>query len=320
MQEQQAPLLEQPSKPLMRRYNIRARTDWRKLVEKLGFDFHTDPNGYPYWNESNCYELTDEMVLELDKGINELHRMCIELVEKAVKDDNILQQLQIPPEFWSLIKESWKKEEPTLYGRFDLMFDGTGPPKLLEYNADTPTTIMEAAVIQWEWKKAVFPQFVQYNTIHEKLIDTWKSMHIEGEMHFASVSFSIEDFRTTMYLLDTAHQAGVTGRYIKVEDIGWDNNAKCFVNENKVPISNLFKLYPYEWIVREKFGQHLPSQKGTRFVEPAWKMILSNKGILPLLWEMYPEHPNLVPAYFTPHESFQGSFVKKKIKKEKKKK
>ena len=25
---------------------------------------------------------------------------------------------------------------------------------------------------------------------------------------------------------------------------------------------------------------------------------LSNKGILPLLWEMFPDHPNLLPAYF----------------------
>jgi glutathionylspermidine synthase len=27
-------------------------------------------------------------------------------------------------------------------------------------------------------------------------------------------------------------------------------------------------------------------------------MILSNKGMLALLWEMAPEHPNLLPRYF----------------------
>ena len=36
----------------------------------------------------------------------------------------------------------------------------------------------------------------------------------------------------------------------------------------------------------------------TQFVEPPWKAVLSNKGILPLLWEMFPNHPNLLPAYF----------------------
>jgi glutathionylspermidine synthase len=36
-----------------------------------------------------------------------------------------------------------------LYGRFDLAYRGDGPPKLLEYNADTPTALFEAAVVQW---------------------------------------------------------------------------------------------------------------------------------------------------------------------------
>jgi len=117
-----------------------------------------------------------------------------------------------------------------------------------------------------------------------------------------------------MYILDTAHQAGIPGQCIKVEDIGWDTQAKCFVNENKVPLSNLFRLYPYEWMVREKFGTNLIQQKKpTRFIEPPWKMILSNKGILPLLWEMFPNHPNLLPAYFTPHETLQDCYVKKPL-------
>ena len=33
-------------------------------------------------------------------------------------------------------------------------------------------------------------------------------------------------------------------------------------------------------------------------IEPSWKLILGNKAILPLLWEMFPEHKNLLPAYF----------------------
>lgn len=32
-------------------------------------------------------------------------------------------------------------------------------------------------------------------------------------------------------------------------------------------------------------------------LEPAWKMLLSNKGLLPILWEIFPDHPNLLPAY-----------------------
>ena len=36
------------------------------------------------------------------------------------------------------------------------------------------------------------------------------------------------------------------------------------------------------------------------WLEPPWKMLLSNKGILPVLWEMYPSHPFLLAASFEP--------------------
>jgi glutathionylspermidine synthase len=80
------------------------------------------------------------------------------------------------------------------------------------------------------------------------------------------------------------------------EDVG-RNSAGQFVDDHDRQIELLFKLYPWEWMTREAFGASLPGS-ATQFVEPPWKMILSNKGILPLLWEMYPDHPNLLPAYF----------------------
>ena len=47
----------------------------------------------------------------------------------------------------------------------------------------------------------------------------------------------------------------------------------------------------------DAFGAKLMSAP-TRWIEPPWKAVLSNKGILPLLWEMFPNHPNLLPAFF----------------------
>ena len=57
-----------------------------------------------------------------------------------------------------------------MYGRFDLAYDGTTPPKLLEYNADTPTSLLEAAVIQWRWQQDMRPERDQFNSIHERLL------------------------------------------------------------------------------------------------------------------------------------------------------
>jgi glutathionylspermidine synthase len=39
-------------------------------------------------------------------------------------------------------------------------------------------------------------------------------------------------------------------------------------------------------------------------------MILSNKGLLPVLWELFPDHPNLLPAYETA-EPLAGRYVRK---------
>ena len=89
--------------------------------------------------------------------------------------------------------------------------------------------------------------------------------------------------------------------------VAW--NGADFVDLAGAPIAQCFKLYPWEWLWHEEFGQHL-ARETTRFIEPTWKMLLSNKGLLPILWELFPGHPNLLPAYEAP-EPLGQNFVKK---------
>jgi len=81
------------------------------------------------------------------------------------------------------------------------------------------------------------------------------------------------------------------------------------VDLNNEKIKTCFKLYPWEWMWQDDFGRYLP-QRPVRFIEPAWKMLLSNKGLLPVLWELFPSHPNLLPCFDSP-EPLGGWFVKK---------
>jgi len=204
----------------------------------------------------------------------------------------------------------------------DLAYDGASPPKLLEYNADTPTACLEASVAQWHWLQAVRPAVDQFNSLHEKLIEAWRALrelsrnpasNLAGEqrLHFVAVADSAEDWGNVEYLRDTAMQAGWKTFALPVERIGW--NGATFVDEFNVPIERLFKLYPWEWLVREDFGASLQSSvlKGSlKVIEPAWKMLLSNKALLVVLWELYPEHPNLLPAYYEP-AALGSRYVKK---------
>ena len=73
----------------------------------------------------------------------------------------------------------------------------------------------------------------------------------------------------------------------------------------------LAKLYPWEWLAADAFGAHLLEAR-IRVLEPAWKMLLSNKGLLPILWELFPQHENLLPASFTPG-AIGGDYVEKPL-------
>lgn len=295
----------------MERLAMQPRENWRRLVESQGMAYHTI-EGNTYWDESACYRFTSREIDALDDATVELQRLSLAAVEQVIRRD-LFDRLRIPREFVPLVTRSWEAAEPSLYGRFDLVYDGIGPPKLLEYNADTPTALLEASVIQWFWLQDVFPRADQFNSIHEKLIEFWQGRPElrSTPAYFACVDDNAEDLGNVEYLMDTAMQGGVDARFIFVEEIGWDRSGFRFVDLEDSPIDTLFKLYPWEWMVREEFGPNLLTSS-PRMLEPAWKMILSNKGILPLLWEMFPGHPFLLPTSFD-REGVTGDFVKKPL-------
>jgi glutathionylspermidine synthase len=304
----------------MQRIVCPERDDWQSTADACGFDFHTI-DGERYWDERGYYAFTlEEIEREIEGPTGEIDGMCLELVSRAVNDEEYLEQLKIPQAYWPLISESWRRDEGSLYGRLDLKFDGSGPAKLLEYNADTPTSIFEAAVFQWTWlEQAIERQIIpnaadQFNSIHERLIEGWKKLGGSRHLHLTGTTENAEDAGTLAYLEDTAAQAGLKTTMIDIEDIGWRDQGG-FVDLDNLDIELAFKLYPWEWMFRDSFGAKL-LEAPTRWIEPPWKAVLSNKGILPLLWEMFPNHPNLLPAFFEddPRAAELGaSFVRKPL-------
>lgn len=293
----------------MRRLDIEPRPHWQKRVEEFGLTFHT-LNGVPYWDESACYQFSSREIDLLEEATQELHRLCLELVGQVIADRQ-LNLFLIPEVYHEWVIRSWEADDPSIYGRFDLLYDGSGPPKMLEYNADTPTALVEAAVAQWFWLKDIDERGDQYNSIHERLIEAWQALYQRDArpLHFAAMADQSEDFVTVEYLRDTAIQAGFHTVYLDIEQIGWDRVRRCFVDAREEPIEQLFKLYPWEWILREEFGPHV-LETSMRWLEPPWKMVLSCKSILPLLYARFPNCPYLLPASFDP---LPGSYVCKPI-------
>jgi glutathionylspermidine synthase len=287
----------------MRRIVLPERPDWKAKAEALGFTFH-HMDGRRYWDERACYQFT---LAEVEDGIEapalELHGLCLALVDEVVKSEALMARLAIPAGARDYVASSWAALEPSLYGRFDFAYDGRGPAKLYEYNADTPTSVFEAAVFQWVWLEdqiaaGKLPAGAdQFNSLHEKLKARFAAIFPDGGwLHFASDPDHVEDRQTVLYLEDVAAQAGLDPKFVPIQSIGVDAQGR-FADQDDYVIERLFKLYPWEAMLREPFAEHLASS-GVKFLEPAWKSLLSNKGLLPLLWERHAGHPNLLPAYF----------------------
>jgi glutathionylspermidine synthase len=286
----------------MRRISVTERPDLARAAEEHGFEFDPD-KGVNGWDESACYQFTPRQIEEDIEGpAEEIERLCFEVVDRAVKTESVLNRIGIPEIFWDYIAQSWNNGEKNLYGRMDLSYDGNGPVKLLEYNADTPTGLYETAVFQWEWLEQAVQQghipegSDQLNDLHESIVQTFPLLGLEGMCHFAC-NQDIEDDKGTLdYLEECAREAGMKTCFLAMEDIGIDDQGR-FTDLDDMVINTLIKLYPWEWIMAEEFGRNVPAS-GVRFIEPPWKAILSNKGLLPLLWGMFEGHPNLLPAFF----------------------
>jgi glutathionylspermidine synthase len=296
----------------MKREQITPRLGWRQKVEAQGFDFYMHDDK-PYWTEQACYAFTADQIDELEAATEELHRLCQMAVEHVVTN-RLWAQMRIPPAWGPYIERIWRRGDPALVGRFDLAYDGKRPPKLLEYNADTPTALFEAAVVQWYWLQDVRPESGQFNSIHERLVESWREIGTrlgpEATVHFARFEDHAEDLATSEYLRDTALQAGLATKTLGVSQIGW--NGRRFTDPGEMPIRLLSKLYPWEWMVREDFGVNVLTDT-TAFIEPAWKMVLSNKLLLALLWEGFPGHANLLPAFENQHADLGSAHVRKPI-------
>lgn len=307
----------------MRRIPLTPRPDWKDQAEKLGFHFHTI-DGEPYWDESAYYAFTLRQIEDdLEAPSQDLHDMAMSLVDEVVHSEDLLTQLHIPTLYWDWIAASWRSREPHLYGRLDLAYDGNGPAKLYELNYDTPTSLYESAYFQWLWLEqqiqagALPANADQYNSVQEALCETFATLALEERIgkrvHFAAIRESMEDQATVLYLRDCANQVGIDTALVAVEDIGLSADG-WFTDQDDRVIQTLFKLYPLEFMMEEAFGPSLIANR-MQLLEPAWKSVLSNKGVLPLLWERHRGHPNLLEAHFEPSQyaDLGPGFVRKPL-------
>ena len=150
------------------------------VLEDIGMSWHTDADGSSYISDQ-LIELSEGEAEAYYEAANALYDMYVEAAQHAI-DKQLYYELGIPANLVKLVEDSWNKDDWHLYGRFDLAggLDGL-PIKLIEFNADTPTSLFETSIIQWALLKAnAMDETRQFNNLHEMLKENFHRL-VTGE-------------------------------------------------------------------------------------------------------------------------------------------
>lgn len=286
-------------------------------LESIGFGWHTDLDGSRYIS-NELVSITQDEAEAFYEATNELYDMYVAAAEYVINND-LFHELGIPFNLVDTIKASWENDVHWhLYGRFDLAGGIDGKPiKLIEFNADTPTSLFETAIIQWAMLKFNnLDEAAQFNDVYEALVENFKRLitleedtsrfdeYYEGwKILFSSIAGSVEDENTTRLLESAARDAGFECDFAFVDEVSFDDENGIFWNEQNWEY--WFKLIPWEMIAIDESDLALiiksiiKNQKAI-ILNPAYTLLFQSKGIMKILWDLYPNHPLLLESSFEP--------------------
>ncbi len=291
----------------------------KDYMESIGFSWHTDPDAKDYVS-SELVEVKQSECEAYYAAANELYDMFVEAAQHVI-DNNLFYELGIPFNLIEPIKMSWENEVHWhLYGRFDLAGGLDGAPiKLIEFNADTPTCLFETAVLQWAMLKFnALDEDLQFNNVYEALAENFKRLvtldeetesfneSYEGwKILFSSIAGSKEDEQTVRLLESAARDAGFETNFAFADEVEFnDEKGVFFGGEN---YEYWFKLIPWESIGVEESElamilTNIMKNQSAIILNPAYTLLFQSKGIMKILWDLYPNHPLLLESSFTPLE------------------
>lgn len=292
-----------------------------EYLESIGFTWHTDNDESSYIS-NELVSITEDEATAYYEATNELYDMFCEAGQYVI-DNNLFHELDIPFNLVEIIKDSWEDDVHWhLYGRFDLAggIDGQAI-KLIEFNADTPTSLFETTIIQWAiLKYNNLDESSQFNSLYEALQDNFKRFvtldsdiekfeeyyeKLNWKILFSSVEGNDEEERTTKLLQHIASEAGFHTDFEYIQNVNFSDDG---ISKDDEIFEFWFKLIPWEDIAIDEgelaiiLTQMIKNKKAIIF-NPAYTLLFQSKGILKILWDLYPNHPLLLETSFEPLEN-----------------
>lgn len=304
------------------RKQVDVRPDWKTKAHDIGFTWHTDDKGVTYWVDDAYWAFSTREIDEIEVATELCYGLVLDAVDTVIADRALLEKFGYNDAAIRLIRHSWDTRghnptvDNTFYTRFDFAYEN-GVPKLLEVNGDTPTSLLEGAAMQWFWMEDRFANADQFNSIHDGLVGYFTKLHNSGvsHAHVCCISPHPEDEGTVSYVEEVMRQGGMDTSFIALDRIGLRSDG-YFVDESERVITHMFKLVPTEWMLESDFGTALVDAIITgklTLMEPAWKMVASNKMLLETLYQQNPNNPHILRASTSEHDLSGYAKVKKPV-------
>jgi len=288
-----------------------------EALEELGFSWHTDSDGSKYVNKQ-LLKISSDEAEKYYEATNEIYDMYVKAAEYVI-ENNLFFELGIPFNLVDAIKKSWENDVHWhIYGRFDLAGGVDNKPiKLIEFNADTPTSLFETALLQWALlKHNDMNEFQQFNNVYEGIQDNFKRLitlfdepeefndRYDGwKILFSCISGDDEEERTTKFLQQIATDAGFNTAFEYIEDVTFDDEGIYDADDNKYEY--WFKLYPWEDIAIDEPElmttlTNIMNNQEAIVLNPAYTLLFQSKGMLKILYDLFPDSPYLLKTSFEP--------------------
>ncbi|MFT7004966.1 MAG: glutathionylspermidine synthase [Sulfurimonas sp.] len=291
-------------------------------LEELGFTWHTDSDGTKYINDE-LVEVTQKEAEAYYEAGNKIYDMYVQAAEYVI-ENNLFFELGIPFNLIETIKKSWENDVHWhIYGRFDFAggIDGKNI-KLIEFNADTPTSLFETTLLQWALlKQNNMDEEKQFNNIYEAISQNFKRLiTLEDDIElfeerydgwkilFSSVEGNDEEEATTRLLQQMATDAGFNTSFEYLQNVRFDENGIFDANDNQYEY--WFKLFPWEDIGSDEpelattLGNIIKNQKAI-ILNPAYTLLFQSKGIMKIMSDLFPDSPYLLKTSFEPLEGIK---------------
>jgi len=286
-------------------------------LEELGFTWHTDSDGTKYVSDE-LVVISQEKAEAYYETANTLYDMYVQAAEYVI-DNNLFFELGIPFNLIDVIKKSWENDVHWhIYGRFDLAGGIDAKEiKLIEFNADTPTSLFESALLQWAiLKYNNMDEEKQFNNVYEAISDNFKrlitlfndtdkfdAMYDGWKILFSSVEGNDEEEATTKLLQQMATDAGFVTHFDFLQNVSFDKNGIYDMQENQYEY--WFKLYPWEDMATDEpelttTVTNLMQNQKAIILNPAYTLLFQSKGMMKILCDLFPDSPYLLKTSFEP--------------------